>query len=153
MAYITKNANLVLLLLIVLIAGSLVGATVYFQHRFGNINAEYDQKLAELNNLTAQVENYQQVLEKAQIELELKQSREEEFTDKFTTEKDRAENLEDELAETLGLLTVKSAEVEKLTVDVNNLQVQVSSKDDKINDLEEKVDCLEDTADLEEDDC
>ena len=71
MSYITRNANLVLLFLVVLIAASLVGATVFFQARFKNINNEYDLKLEELNNVTAQVELYRDVVNRAQIELEL----------------------------------------------------------------------------------
>ncbi|MBI4145062.1 hypothetical protein HY493_02545 [Candidatus Woesearchaeota archaeon] len=160
MSYITRNANLILLFLIIIISGSLVGATVYFQDRFTDVNEEYDQKLAELKNVTEQVETYRDVLQKAQLELELKQSREEQFTEKYTETKATAE----ELAQTKAEL---EKDVRDLTTQVNSLTLQVTGLQSSLNiekakvanlqddnaDLQDKVDCLESTADSSESNC
>ncbi|MEK6822234.1 MAG: hypothetical protein AABY13_00265, partial [Nanoarchaeota archaeon] len=83
MGYITRNANIILLFLILLSAVALVGATVYFQQRFTVINTEYNAKLAQLKNISTQLEQYQTTLTTAKQELALKGSREEELTGKF----------------------------------------------------------------------
>lgn len=167
MSYITRNANLLLLFLIFVIASSLVGATVYFQDRFNDINEEYDAKLAELNNVTAQVESYRDVLQKAQVELELKENREEQFTEKYTQAKAQTDELsatksqlEQELADATQQLSTKNAQITDLNSQVSALNSQlntqkalVSALEDDKEDLEEAVDCLESTADSMENNC
>lgn len=167
MSYITRNANLILLFLIIIIAGSLVGATVYFQDRFSDVNEEYDTKLAELKNVTEQVETYRDVLQKAQLELELKQSREEQFTEKYTEAKATTEQLqkttaelEQDVIDLTSQLGQKTAQVTSLTLQVADLQSDVKAKDATIDDLqdenanlEDKVDCLETTSDSLESNC
>jgi len=164
MSYITRNANMILLFLIVLIAASLVGATVFFQARFTNVNQEYDIKLAELENVTAQVEEYRGVLEKAQIELELKASREEQFTEKYTEAKATADELEREsqslevqLADAYTSIDSKIQQISALSSQVVSLESDIAAKqsanddlEDDIEDLEDKVDCLETTDDPQE---
>jgi chromosome segregation ATPase len=160
MSYITKNANLLLLFLIVLIAASLVGATVYFQARFSKVNDEYTTKLAELENVTKQVEDYRAVLQKTQVELELKQSREEQFTEKYTEAKattDQLQKTTEELQEQVADLTLdlqtKTEQVSTLTVQVADLQSDLNAAEDDIEELDEKADCLESTADADEGNC
>lgn len=167
MSYITKNANLLLLFLVVLIAGSLVGATLYFQARFENVNSEYDAKLAELNNVSAQVEQYQETLKKAQLELELKSTREEQFTEKYTEAKQTSEQLQKTTAEleadvtdlTVQLATKTkqlsdaNAKNAELASDLKDEQEKVADLEDEVADLDDEVDCLRGTTDASEGDC
>ncbi len=64
MGFITKNANLILLLLIMLSATALVGATVFFQVNFERINTEYNQKLQQLQAVSKELETQQALLGK-----------------------------------------------------------------------------------------
>lgn len=167
MSYITKNANLLLLFLIVLIAGSLVGATLYFQARFTNVNTEYDTKLAELKNVTEQVNAYQETLKKAQLELELKSTREEQFTEKYTEAKQTTEQLQKSTAELeadVNDLTLQLADKTKalsdaneknaeLAADLKDEQKKVANLEDDVDDLGDEVDCLRSTSDASEGDC
>jgi len=90
--FINKNANLLLLLLIVISAVGLVGATVYFQSNFERINAQYSEKLTQLNKVNAELNTQTELLNKLKSEYELKQVREQEIGDKYTEVK--SENLD-----------------------------------------------------------
>ncbi len=160
MTYITRNANLLLLFLIVLVVASFVGATIFFQVRFTKVNTEYDTKLDELKNLTEQADNYKAVLQKAQLELELKESREETISEKYTDAKTTAEQLQKTTAELQadidGLtaqIIEKTKQISDLTLQVANLKSDIEDKDETIEDLDDKVDCLESTSDVSEGDC
>lgn len=164
MSYITRNANMILLFLIVLIAGSLVGATVFFQARFSSTNEEYDARVAELDSITAQVTEMQAVLEKAQLELELKASREESFTEKYAEAKGTAddltsqnEDLEIQLADSNSQITLKNNKISTLTSQIASKDALLKSKDNTIDDLnddkddlDDEVDCLRTTGDAQE---
>ena len=167
MSYITKNANLLLLFLIVLIAGSLVGATVYFQARFTNVNGDYDAKLAELKNVTDQVNQYQETLQKAQIELELKSSREEQFTEKYTEAKATTDQLqktsaelEKDVADLTAQVAAKASQVSmlqspvaELANDLDDEKKKTTDLADELEELDDRADCLESTDDANEGNC
>jgi len=174
MSYITRNANLILLFLIVLVATSLVGATIYFQSSFDDINAEYNQKLAELNNVSTQLEQYRTILIKAKEELQLKLAREEEFTTKFTEVRSTAENLEQDKSRLLTDKKTLETELQSARSDLTRsrselgvAQTQLAStkaqlakteadldrEQDRASRLNDDVDCLRDTADANEGDC
>jgi chromosome segregation ATPase len=166
-SYITRNANLLLLLLIFLIASSLVGATIYFQDRFTNINKQYNDKLAELNNLTVQAKNYQDVLQKAQIELDLKQNREDQFTEKYTEAKATSDALAKEktdlnaqLTDATGQLASKNSQITSLSNQVSSLNSQVASLGSDNSKLrgdiivyKDRISCLQNTDDGSEGNC
>jgi len=173
-SYITRNANILLLFLILLAATALVGATVYFQERFGSINTEYDAKLAQLDNVSATLEEYQEILSAAREELALKGSREDELTSKFTSVKTEKEEIETQrdtlksdkktLEAQLAIKTnevntlnnelgLKDATIISLKDDIDDLEDDIVKLDDDVDDLQDEVDCLESTPDAGEGSC
>ena len=126
MGFITKNANTVLLFLILVSAAALVGATVFFQINFEKINTEYNQKVQQLQVISKELETQQAILNKIKSELSLKTEREEELGEKFTevretkeeleTQKEKLElskeQLEDELESTESILRSTESELE-----------------------------------------
>jgi len=167
MAYITKNINILLLVLIVLIASSLVGATVYYQNTFQDLNDEYTSKSELLQNISAELAKQQQMLNQTTGELAIKTTREAELSKKYSNLTDIKEYLEaysadleqevdtlkdDYVAKSNELKNVKLQNT-NLTVQVDDLEDQVEDMDDIIDDLEDQVDCLKDTADADEGDC
>ena len=93
MSYINRNANLVLLFLIVLSVTFLVGVTVFYQNNYGDITTDYNDKLSMLDKRQKEVDNLKKILEDTRKDLELKGQRESEFTDKFTEIKGEKEQL------------------------------------------------------------
>lgn len=181
MAYITRNANIVLLFLILISAGALVTATVFFQENFDRINKAYATKLTQLNEVTKDFEEKQTALETIKSELTLKAAREEEFTQQYTTVREEKttlegekkqltqvkESLEDELEETQSTLqsTKNSLEAikgenERIKVELAEAVSDVAALKDDVDDLEDandakaaKVSCLQSKPDAEESTC
>lgn len=96
MSFITQNANIALLFLIVLASAGLVAATLYFQANFTKINDAYDSKLEELNHVTQELEAQKKTLAEVSSEAEMKKKREEEIAGKFGEVKTAKETLEQE---------------------------------------------------------
>ncbi|MEM2916161.1 MAG: hypothetical protein QXT19_02280 [Candidatus Woesearchaeota archaeon] len=181
MAYITRNANIILLFLILISASALVAATVFFQENFDRINTAYNSKLAQLNQVTKDLEEKQAALEQIKSELTLKAAREEEFSHQYATVKEEKtvlesekkqltqvkQSLERELESTENLLqTTKNqleatkGENERLKADLAEAQADIVALNKKINDykntidtLTAKISCLQTKADGEEGTC
>jgi len=167
MGYITRNANIILLFIILIAATALVGATVYFQQRFDSINGEYNSKLVQLQNVSSQLEQYQGILTKAREELVLKGSREEELTTKFTDVKSEKETLAEQndqlLADKQSLQLNLGQTTSKLTLAQNTITVRdativglnsdIKTLKSKVTHLENTIDCLQSTVDASEGDC
>lgn len=164
MSFITKNANMILLFLIMLSAVSLVGATVFFQMNFEKINTEYNQKLQQLQVVSKELQTQQALLDKIKSELNLKSEREEQLGERFTEVKSTAEQLEtqkqqletskeqleSELENTEGLLTSTRVELEAkkdvidtLTGENDKLEAQLNVCENKRDDYKDEKDaCL-----------
>lgn len=181
MAYITRNANIVLLFLILISAGALVAATVFFQENFDRLNKAYTTKLTQLNEVTKDLQEKQAALEQIKSELTLKAAREEEFTQQFTTvreektklagEKEQltklTTDLESELSETQSALVstrnsleALKGENEILKADLVKAQEDIVRLKSDIDDLEDandakaaKISCLQTKPDAEESTC
>lgn len=168
MGFINKNANVILLFLILLSSVALVGATVFFQMNFERINTEYNQKVQQLQVVSKELDAQQVILDKIKSELSLKAEREEELGEKFTevketkevleTQKEQLERsqeqLESELESTEGILRSTQSELEAkkdlvatLTGENDKLESQLDVCEDKQADYkEERDDCLADKA-------
>lgn len=99
MAYITRNANILLLFLILISAGALVAATVFFQENFDRINRGYTTKLTQLTEVSKDLEQKQAALDQIKSELTLKSAREEQFTQQYTDVKTEKTTLEGQKAQ------------------------------------------------------
>jgi len=71
MSFITKNANTVLLFLLVISSLALIGATIFFQLNFDRINTEYNYKVQQLRQVNTDLQSQQELLDKIQETIEL----------------------------------------------------------------------------------
>jgi chromosome segregation ATPase len=171
MAYITRNANIVLLFLILISAGALVAATVFFQENFDRINTAYNSKLTQLNQVTDDLKEKQAALDTIKNELTLKAAREEQFSQQYSTVKtektqlegekkqltqvkesleNELESTENQLVATKNSLEATKGENERLKTDLASAQASVVVLNKKIDDykddlsaLSTKVSCLQ----------
>jgi len=164
MGFITKNANMILLFLILLSSASLVGATIFFQMNFEKINTEYQGKLQQLQSVSKDLQAQQALLDKIKGELSLKVERETELGEKFTEVKENKEELEGQKAQlerskeqleteldttettlrsTQGELEAKKDAVKTLTLENDRLQTEVDVCIDQRDDYkDEKNSCI-----------
>jgi len=94
MGYVDKNANILLLFLIVVSSTGIVAATVYFQKNFETINKDYEAKIAELDRVSQELDAQKANLSAIQSELLLKENRETEFVSKYSEVKSAKDELE-----------------------------------------------------------
>ncbi len=135
MGFITKNANMILLFLIMLSAASLVGATVFFQMNFEKINTEYNQKLQQLKTVSTQLQAQQALLDSIKGELSVKSEREQQLGQKFTEVKTTKEQLE---TQTKQLETTKEqlqSELQNTESTLRDAQEDVEAKKTQIDTL------------------
>ena len=147
MTYITRNANLILLFLIVISAAALVGATVYFQTNFDRINDAYKIKLDQLNKVSEELEQQQTLLAQVKGEFAIKAAREEEISEKFTTVRGEKETLEGEKTQLTKQKQSLESELKDTEQTLLKAQSELSQKKDYINQLEGEVITLENSVD------
>ncbi|HIH42341.1 TPA: hypothetical protein HA246_01725 [Candidatus Woesearchaeota archaeon] len=157
MSFINRNANLILLFLIVGSAVALVGLTVFFQRNFTDVNLRYNEKLGALKNISDTLERQQSLVIQAKQELDLLRARDVDFSQKFTSVKETKEGLEDErqtllldkadltlrLAKAETNVTILSDEAKKFSLLYRNLQVDYSQLESDNLGLRNKVNKLE----------
>ena len=136
MSYIDRNANIVLLFLVVISLTVLVGATVYYQQNFSAINGEYNEKLDNLKKMEKELQLKTTILNKTREELTLKAEREEEIGKQFTGI--RSEN--EELASEKDKL---SSQKESLETQLDDAQSSLREAQSDITFLKRKVAELE----------
>ena len=96
MAYITRNANLILIFCVVLSLTFLVGTTVFYQTNLSRINEEYNTKVDELKQTEKELNTKIKILDQVKKDLKLKSERETSFTEKFTEIRGEKETIEQE---------------------------------------------------------
>ena len=132
MGFITKNANMILLFLIMLSAASLVGATVFFQMNFEKINTEYNQKVQQLQVISKDLQTKQALLDKIKSELTVKTEREEQLGEKFTEVKTTKEQLETQKVALERSKEQLTAELETTDATLRSTQSELEAKKDVI---------------------
>lgn len=139
MSYITRNANILLLFLIVLSSTTLVGATVYFQENFNSINTEYNKKLEQLSQVSKDLAVQQELLRRLKEELTLKAAREEEFTEQYTEVRETKEKLAEEKEVLTGTKKKLEQELQTTEQQLESAQEDLRSKESEINNLNNEV--------------
>ncbi len=148
MGFITKNANMILLFLIMLSAASLVGATVFFQMNFEKINTEYNQKVQQLQLISKDLQTQQALLDKIKAELTVKTEREEQLGEKFTEVKTTKEQLETQKVALERSKEQLESELETTESSLRSTQSELEAKKDLVTTLTGENDKLSSQLDV-----
>ena len=135
MAYIRKNVNLFLLLLIIIILGSLAGITTYYQSTYKNLSESYSEKLdqlSELNyNLSLQAAQLMAVSDELRLKTEVKQkfdslySNITDYNEKISADLDQANK---ELVSTIAKLKDTHAELQTAKSELDNTKAALKTQ-------------------------
>ncbi|MDO8642567.1 MAG: hypothetical protein Q7R76_03180 [Candidatus Woesearchaeota archaeon] len=132
MAYIRKNVNLFLLLLLVAIVGAVAGLSTYYQMTYKNLSVNYENKINEISGLVTDLQVHREKLSEKEQALQAEQQREQELTGHYGEIKNEKEQLAgdlqkkgQELDDTVGKLQAKTAEANKATYDLSLAQQQI----------------------------
>ena len=161
MAYIRKNVNFFLLLLVIIVLGVMAGLTTYYQTTYKNLSLSYGDKLNELNRLNHNLSQQRAFLAQINEELGLKTKAKEQFDVLYTNissyntklsgdlgetrnelidaltklkaAEDDLETTKAELTETKGMLKTQEDYSKELEADVSRLKTQVCNLKQRLN--------------------
>ncbi len=127
MAYIRRNVNFFLLLLVIVVLGVMAGLTTYYQVTYKNLSLSYSDRLNQLNKL-----NYNLSLQRSQLgqvneELKLKTQAKEQFDTLYTNISDYNERLADELSRTRSELISTLTKLKAAETDLESTKSELST--------------------------
>ncbi len=160
MAFMRRDVNVGLLLIIVAALIMFSGFTVYYQTTFKNVSQTYQKELSELEKVTNDLESKRNLLNETSTQLQIRQQKEDELSKKFVDTKSERDTLESDkkklevqLASAQAQLKSANAQLSdaqsklaQQTQLVAQLNQQVNSLKARIDNLEEEKDCLEQTS-------
>ena len=125
MAFMRRDVNLGLLLLIVAALLMFSGFTVYYQTTFKNVSKNYETKLNELDKITKELETKRTELNQTSVQLQLNKQKESDLSSKFVDTKSERDQLE--------------ADKKKLEVDLASTKADLAATSTKLADTQEKL--------------
>lgn len=158
MAFLKNNVNTILLFLIVLIIASFTSFTIYYNNKYENLTAEYEETYDQLRLVTEEKALREFQLNKTLSDYESKIDREQDLTYKYSGIRDVNQNLSNELnqkiAEILKVrtdLATKTAQLDHAntvisdkTKEITGLKTDLSSANSRIEELRHDLDDCED---------
>ena len=147
MGFIRKNANIILLFLLVISSAALIGATVFFQLNFDRLNEEYNYKMTQLSSVSRELQSQQDLLENVKQELSLKTAREEEFSEKYTEVRSTKEQLETAKKSLEEQKEELKADLQQTASQLSTAELEIDSKNERILTLEADIASCEDDVD------
>lgn len=138
-AYMKKNVNTFLLLIIVIIIGSLAAVTIVYQKTYRDLSNSYDGRIDEINTLISDLNSEREALNETTYDLLVKQEREKALSGQYRTVKGERDKLDSDLRTTERALREKVAEHQSTIVTLRTrereLEVASEALADKIRDL------------------
>lgn len=150
MTYMKRNVNLILLFLLIIIISSLVGLTTYYQTTFKVLSSSYKTKLAELEEITTNLQTEKSKLNQTSYQLQIKTDRETDLSTKYSTLRKIKEQLETEKAQLEGELATtktdlahKKIELTNVQLQLSQIQIQLATKEAELKDAQDEIASLE----------
>lgn len=136
--FITKDANITLLFFVLLVLGIFLGGTIFYQYLFTDINSRYNTKLAELNNITSELESKKSELGQTTQALVIKNKREEDLSQQYELIKSDKDSLEKQKTKLESDISTLNREVELRNQEIARLKVKIDQLEEEIDDLKEQ---------------
>ncbi len=139
MAYIKKNVNTFLLLLVVVIVGAIAGLSTYYQTTYKSLSGDYEDKLNEISGLVVDLNTKNEKLEKTEGELQVKKQREEELSTHYGEVKEEKDKLQGDLSTTRATLEDTTGKLKRKTTELNKALYDLNVATEEIADLKGQV--------------
>jgi len=135
MAYMKKNVNMGLLLLLVAVIICFAAFTAYYQKTFTNLSISYVNKVERIENLVGSLKKQSDILSQTSRTLNTTSAEREVLGERYTTLQSEKEVVEDELTGTKQELNDKIASINALNLQISELNSRIDSLIDDVNDL------------------
>lgn len=158
MAYLKKNVNFGLFLLIVATLICFTAFSIYYQHNYTKLTDEYETKVSKIDDLVDTLDLEKTKLNQTSYQLRVKAEREQDLSTKYTLLRDEKEQLERDLASLESQLSQKIADLNQKTAELasttasleltqselNDANQRISTLNNRISSLNDEIDSLED---------
>ncbi|HLD15557.1 MAG TPA: hypothetical protein VJB94_03175 [Candidatus Nanoarchaeia archaeon] len=134
--YITKDTSFTLLYLILVGIVIIVAMTIFYEHKFGQLNEDFDAKVDELKKTYESLSEKEKAFNETKQLLTVKESREETLEDQYQEVLAEKQSLQIERAKLID-------ENAKLKADLVSATDQIANLKARIKDLEERIEELE----------
>ena len=142
MAYIKKNVNVILLLIVLVTLVALAGLSTFFQSTYRNLSLEYRQKIGEINLLSFNLTQKEQTLHTTLVELEEQDKAEEQLGRLYTNLSDVKKRLEGDLDSTRNELVNTFAELKDTQLKLDEKKEELVSEKGRVKALQDEVTSL-----------
>jgi chromosome segregation ATPase len=139
MTYFKRNVNIALLIIIIIILGSLVGLTTYYQSTYRNISVSYGQTVDQVNMLAKNLTMQKTELNRTLSQLEIKSEDKTKLDQLYGDLSNDNERLNAELTGALSELSDKRAELETAEANLLVAQQEITIKNADIADYKEQI--------------
>jgi chromosome segregation ATPase len=139
MSFMKRNVNFGLFLLIILIIGSFVGFSIYFQQKFSDLNTEYTIKRAEIDALSKNLADKQANLSQTSYKLQVQSERETEIAGKYSSLQEQNDALKKEKQTLEEELAKKTAAYNQKVLDLAKKEAELSIATTQITQLNTNV--------------
>lgn len=162
MAFMKKNINFGLMLIVIALLVGFTGFSIYYQTTYLKLSKDYKAKVAELGDVSKALNLERSTLNQTSLQLQIKEEREQDLGTKYTVLKGQRDQLEVDKVKLQADVSQKnqkilelSNEVSKLEVDVINVKTQLDDANSEISSLnkvvkewKDKAKCWEDRSKL-----
>ena len=147
MAVMRRDVNLGLLLLIVAAILMFSGFTVYYQTTFKNISRSYETKLKELESVSKDLESKRGLLNETNVQLQLKNQKEESLSKQFVDTKSERDRLETDKNKLQVDLASTKTELAGTQAKLSQTQSQLGAQIELVQQLNAQVISLKNDVD------
>jgi len=140
MAYMQKNVNLLLLVLVLVVLGSIVVLTTVFQSTYKNLSESYETASVELNQLSSNFSSKLQELNKTTAELQIKTSDKLRLDDLYGDLTSVKDKLNSELKETKEILVDTTDTLIRSQADLSDARYSLIKNEEEITLLNNIID-------------
>jgi chromosome segregation ATPase len=134
MTYFKRNVNLALLIVILLVLGSLVGLTTYYQSTYRNISVSYGETVEQVNMLAKNLSVQKTELNRTISQLEIKSEDKTKLDQLYGDLSNDNERLNAELKSALAELSQKKADLITAEDNLVSAQAQITLQKNQISD-------------------
>ncbi|MBI2133177.1 hypothetical protein HYU11_00685 [Candidatus Woesearchaeota archaeon] len=127
MAYIKKNTNLLLLMLIIITLGAFAGFSTYYQTTYKNLSMSYNEKLTMLNQMNKNLTQQKTQLSQLNEELKLKSAVKAKFDQLYANITDYNEAISSDLTSTRKELIQTLSELKNVKSDLEDTKSELET--------------------------
>lgn len=139
MAYMRRNVNLLLMVLVLVVLFSLVILTTFYQKNYRNLSETYEVTSKELSKVSQNFTSKLDELQRTTGELKIKATDKEKLDDLYTQLTAEKNKLETELKATQDSLAGKTAMLEQTERELSSAKTTVIKQEEEIADLDSAV--------------